>query len=903
MKNPRRRSPKRVQKLHAIWPPPAKTMLVEGADVVPVQTSSTVSTSSETPLNPVPKPSSALNSTTRQESKKVLDPSWKDEENKKEDIEGSRDMIQEGEEPRPVKTLQKKFSSAFQSPLRLAKIQFRSSPGHRLLQRFQGGGKKEQQAEASATALLEESEDHSRYSSVRRMPETPVECDPAHSSNEDARDDQVTAGLQDRISLRTFQSPLKKFQLSHKQVRQLQHPFHSPQLSKNETNTTATSETMDALHGRVSSESFHFDLELVKSTDEAAVENLGHELEPPEFGHDHGNLFGDHASVVSKSSSSTLTSNWFDEHQMNTGCIENKSVLDNAVVDNPAPSFGITTVRDRPMAPTPWASAVHGFVMRPEEDFVRPPVADPRLPAPIDVERRRVSEVRPQTSALEASFSGDTWSDGDSWIDFTADPFKSTKPDLVARPSATKPFTGHLVPSKIRSSGFVSEAPRSKDMFQGSFQENGSRVEWNAESGEDVSGSVAPQLKSQPPFDWNNEFRKNTQAPKPLQPKTQTQRKIGSDSSSSGNNKPSIEKPGGHEAADSKRHAPLLLGPLLQSRYQMVRQQQSKPILSEITPTKPQVAVKDTLSTPVSALTTDMESPLAEKYTKMLKMGLPEGAVRNAMIRDGIDPGALDKSSSPPIKSRPSSSPGATKPEVDPYRRFRVHWESHDNVRSNTVWAMVQRENRWTSGNMQLDLEEYNRLFQEAKDPLLKRHIKKEGKLGATVIDAKRANNGGIVLARIKLSHHDIAKAIDGFDYDSLTADQIRALLPLLPTAEEEEKLRNNISKAGGKHMLKSECEKFMAAMLGVRQAKQKLDAMLFMKQFTVVIDGLKNGKSFEVCLKCFSRCKLTPNSLRFSACSKVMRGIDELHSSSRVAWLVVGTWQSFEHGWTVSKA
>lgn len=40
--------------------------------------------------------------------------------------------------------------------------------------------------------------------------------------------------------------------------------------------------------------------------------------------------------------------------------------------------------------------------------------------------------------------------------------------------------------------------------------------------------------------------------------------------------------------------------------------------------------------------------------------------------------------------------------------------------------------------------------------------------------------------------------------------------------------------------MLKSECEKFMAAMLFVRNAKEKLEAMVFMKQFNSAIEGIK---------------------------------------------------------------
>merc|ERR1712157_45248 len=36
------------------------------------------------------------------------------------------------------------------------------------------------------------------------------------------------------------------------------------------------------------------------------------------------------------------------------------------------------------------------------------------------------------------------------------------------------------------------------------------------------------------------------------------------------------------------------------------------------------------------------EDPNYSKYFKMLKMGLPVGAVKNAMVRDGVDPSIMD---------------------------------------------------------------------------------------------------------------------------------------------------------------------------------------------------------------------------------------------------------------------
>ncbi|KAL7568202.1 hypothetical protein ACA910_004204 [Epithemia clementina (nom. ined.)] len=876
LQHQRQRSPNRTNKLQAIWPPPAPTnssMSLDsaGVDVVPVPTSSTASTSSETQhLDPLQKSSLRCGTIKAEQEAALLEtsPTWQEDE-KKEGEEHtttsthettSKEAKDEGvseEDTRPVKMLQRKFTSAFQSPLRLAKLQFRSSPGHRLLQRFQAGGgaaatpaaKKEQgQADIKATLL----QSANRSSNEGYLPDhdpTTLECDPVFSTDDEEQGNDNNDGEQDfpvpaptkivpdRTSMHTFQSPLKKFHLLQKQLQQL-NPLNSPQLSKNETNTTATSETYDGLPGRVSSESFHFDIELVKSTDEAAaaaaagtqvrsgvVMQRARQLRAmrPYKANPRGRGI-EQLSVVSKSSSSTLTSHWYDEH-----CDEQELNFDHALGLENNKRFPTSSVNllDRPMAPAPWAS-VEGFVMRSEDnEFVVHPTttttANDSKPAPIHVQRRRVSSEtyhnknhHPSLSEFEVSWSGDTWSDGDSWIDFTADPFKTVQTMGVSKPSASKALDDSSNPAAVMSSLFEQEPTLDRDLLFAPLRETCLSDPFAfSDSGDVMTTSWTPIVKTQ-----------NTHC------------------SSPGNKQPSNDKAMAHPLNDTKGRGPTLLGPLLQSRYQMVRQQQTKQLVNQ-TPAAKHAESTPEEKTPISGSESkEFRSDLPEKYAKMLKMGLPEGAVRNAMLRDGADTDALDNTGVSPKPTRPSSSPGDTKPTLDPYRRFRVHWEPHDNVRSNTVWAMVHREKAWISEKIGKDHEEYNKLFQEAKDPLLKRAIKKEVNsfgLTGTVIDAKRANNGGIVLARIKLSNHELARAIDGFDYDVLSADQIRALLPLLPTAEEEEKLRSSIAKAGGKHMLKSECEKFMASMLGIRHAKQKLDAMLFMKQFNVVIDGLKS--------------------------------------------------------------
>ena len=67
-----------------------------------------------------------------------------------------------------------------------------------------------------------------------------------------------------------------------------------------------------------------------------------------------------------------------------------------------------------------------------------------------------------------------------------------------------------------------------------------------------------------------------------------------------------------------------------------------------------------------NSLVTSRDNPEHQKYFKMLKMGLPMGAVQNAMKRDGLDPSLLFPSD--------CETSSAAKPKKDMFRRVRLHW-------------------------------------------------------------------------------------------------------------------------------------------------------------------------------------------------------------------------------------
>ena len=166
------------------------------------------------------------------------------------------------------------------------------------------------------------------------------------------------------------------------------------------------------------------------------------------------------------------------------------------------------------------------------------------------------------------------------------------------------------------------------------------------------------------------------------------------------------------------------------------------------------------------------DDPTYTKYFKMLKLGLPMGAVQNAMERDGLDPTVMDGDhNAPVISSTSAGTKSAKKRQKDTHRRTRLHWDTLGQVNSNSVWAMVEEDEELDQ--IEIDEKEFTTLFQaEIKEPSAAGGMipgmgggggggGAGGRNVVQVIDPKRANNGGIILARLRMSYDDMAKAVE----------------------------------------------------------------------------------------------------------------------------------------------
>ena len=174
---------------------------------------------------------------------------------------------------------------------------------------------------------------------------------------------------------------------------------------------------------------------------------------------------------------------------------------------------------------------------------------------------------------------------------------------------------------------------------------------------------------------------------------------------------------------------------------------------------------------------TDTGPPLKEdpeymKYFKMLKMGLPMGAVKNALQRDGKDPGIMDLDPDKSLASqRKKKSKKKVKKDTKPkVRRKKIYWTAVDEskIHDNSLWALSQGMVKMDS--LKYDTSEFENLFTEAIDASHKKKTASDDKGSnggdkknktVQIIDGKRGMNGGIILARLKMDYDVIADIVN----------------------------------------------------------------------------------------------------------------------------------------------
>lgn len=198
------------------------------------------------------------------------------------------------------------------------------------------------------------------------------------------------------------------------------------------------------------------------------------------------------------------------------------------------------------------------------------------------------------------------------------------------------------------------------------------------------------------------------------------------------------------------------------------------------------------------------EHPQYGKFFKMLKVGLPKDAVKNKVSAEGLDPSVMDKDPADLIPLNPPSQGGGkggplaglkkAAPAGPKIVKKKLHWKALDAEKvKNSLWA---EDDGGDLEDLHMDEEEFKRLFVQSESAEDKskadkaKATKEVKKTKVILINAKRAQNAGIALARIRYSFAELRQKILDMDGEGLTTDQLKSLEEYLPTQEEEAQVR-----------------------------------------------------------------------------------------------------------------
>jgi len=262
---------------------------------------------------------------------------------------------------------------------------------------------------------------------------------------------------------------------------------------------------------------------------------------------------------------------------------------------------------------------------------------------------------------------------------------------------------------------------------------------------------------------------------------------------------------------------------------------------------------------------------------QMLKMGLPMGAVQNAMQKDGKDTSIITLDPEKSLSSQQSSKQKEAKkqpakPKGPKVARKRLHWNKIDESKlsENSFWNQAKDESLQLVG-LDFDNEEFASLFtsevgKKPATPKKEETKKTSSKQKVQLIDGRRRMNGSILLSKFKVDYKVLARQVDNMEYIKAEGNELRGMMQLLPTKDESLALRSylpppdapqseieeSISKLG-------ECEQYMAVMLDVSDAKEKFESMIFRAEFESHTDSIRDGT--KVLLQA---CDAVKNSERF---------------------------------------
>jgi len=178
----------------------------------------------------------------------------------------------------------------------------------------------------------------------------------------------------------------------------------------------------------------------------------------------------------------------------------------------------------------------------------------------------------------------------------------------------------------------------------------------------------------------------------------------------------------------------------------------------------------------------------------------------------------------------------------------------------NSVW--IQNDLAATLGEVALNTEELETLFGA------KQKSKEEGDARVqaqkvSFVDAKKAQNGAIILSAMKLSYEQICKAILHLDDEVLAQEQIKVLRDIAPTPEEITQIEEFLSKNGGGDLKDlGPVDQYYHVISKIPKYDKRLECWMFKNTFPIVFSSL--SPDLDNCIEAINDLKSSKNLATF---------------------------------------
>ena len=262
----------------------------------------------------------------------------------------------------------------------------------------------------------------------------------------------------------------------------------------------------------------------------------------------------------------------------------------------------------------------------------------------------------------------------------------------------------------------------------------------------------------------------------------------------------------------------------------------------------------------------------------MLKMGMPLGAVQNALKKEGKDTNIINLDPEKPMSSQLQPKVEETqkdsKPKGGNVARKRIHWNKIDESKLSvdSFWNQAKEHSSLQLVGLDFDNEEFASLFTSP----VKHHTNPEKSASVTpkatskqkvqLIDGRRRMNGSILLTKFKVDYKTLARQVDTMEYIEAEGNELRGMLQLLPTKDESLALRSYLppqdapqSEIDDSIAKLGECEQYMAVMLDVPDVKDKFQCMVFRAEFESHAVSIRDGTKLLI-----QACECVKSSERF---------------------------------------